>query len=174
MPVFTPDAITQAVKDHVDEATYGAEGSTTKCNFYVRDVVESLLATSYPALHAKANGQFDALKAATAEWTASGFAGYPAGAFSAALAAANSGQLVIVAYKNPDPLASGHIAILVPSLAMEQSGAWAMPVPFIAHAGKKNPRNVPEEVDQSVFAALKLSYAFKIAMAPAMEIFTLT
>lgn len=173
MPSFTPQAITQAVNDHINEVTYGAVDSVTKCNFFVRDVVESLLAASYPALHAKANDQFDALAAATAEWSSLSFASDPGGKFTEALAAANSGNLVIVAYKNPDANSSGHIAIIVPSPGMEDSGAWAMKVPFIAHAGKKNPRNQPAEANQSVFAALKLSFAFKVSMIPTMEIFVL-
>ena len=36
-----------------------------------------------------------------------------------------------------------------------------MNMPFIAQAGKKNPRNVQGEEDKSVFASLKLSWGFQ-------------
>ena len=49
-----------------------------------------------------------------------------------------------------------------------------MQVPFIAHAGKKNPRNVEVEADKSVFSALKLSYGFTPAMSQHIEIFLFT
>jgi hypothetical protein len=167
---LTPDQITQATRDHEDEARYGAQGDVTKCNLFVCDVIESLLAQSRPELHGLANQQFDALSQSS-DWSRRNFPNDLAGGFQQANAAANNGTIVVVAYKNPDPAQSGHIAIVVPSGGLEQSGTWAMPVPFIAQAGRTNPRKLPAEANKSVFSSLKLSYGFQPQQAPNMEIF---
>ena len=103
MPI-TPDQITQAATSHVDESAYGAVGSTTKCNLFVRDVVEAILQQTRADLRvnsggadARANDQFDNLKAST-DWSSQNFSSDPASKFQAAFDAANAGTLVIVAY----------------------------------------------------------------------------
>ena len=61
MPQLTAEQIAQAATDHEDETRYGAQGTTTKCNFFVRDVVQSLLGQSRPELSAQANQQFEGM-----------------------------------------------------------------------------------------------------------------
>lgn len=177
MSGITPVQITTAAESHVDEASYGAVGTTTKCNFFARDVVEAILLQTRPDMRvnstggtARANDQFDNLNASS-DWAKQDFSTSPSTKFLSAHNAANAGTLVVVAYKNPIAGESGHIAVIVPAGAMETSGSWGMMMPFIAHAGKKNPRNVPAEIDKSVFSSLKLSYGFTPGNASHMEIF---
>jgi hypothetical protein len=169
MSKFKSEEITQAVKDHENEKQYGAIDGETRCNFFVRDVVESLLQQTRPEFHALANLQYDNLLAST-DWLKLSFQDDMKGAFEKAQSAANDWRLVIVAYKNPTG-GHGHIAIAVPSAVMETSSKWGMEVPFIAQAGNKNPRNNQSEVDKSVFSSLKLSFGFPASKKDSMEIF---
>jgi hypothetical protein len=169
MSLFAVDDIVQTVKIHEDETKYGAKDDTTFCNFFVRDVVESLVKQTRPELHALANQQFDNL-VSSSDWLKQNFTADTKAVFEKSHAAASSGQLVIVAFRNSSDN-HGHIAIVVPTNAMESSSAWGMKVPFIAQAGNKNPRNQPSEKDKSVFSSLKLSYGFSAAKRSSMEIF---
>ena len=169
MAQFKPVDITKAVETHKDEDKYGAKDGKTFCNFFVRDVVEDLLQQTRPEFQGNANTQFDNLSKSS-DWKAQDFSQDPSGVFSRIHDQVNAGQLAIVAYKNPTG-DHGHIAVLVPSSSMEDSGAWKMPVPFIAQAGKINPRNNPAETDKSVFSSLKLSWGFSSKLVDDMEIF---
>ena len=171
MPKFQPDKITQTVKDFEDESKYGASNGQTRCNFFVCDVVESLLQQTRPEFHALANIQYDNLLASP-DWQEQNLKADIKGVFQKAQDATNQGEPVIVAYQNPTG-GHGHIAIVVPAAAMEQSSAWGMKVPFIAQAGNKNPRNQPSEANKSVFASLKLSFGFPASKKDTMEIFIL-
>lgn len=168
MSQFKPEDITNAVETHIDESKYGARDGMTFCNFFVRDVVEDLLQQTRPEFHEQSNIQFDNLSN-SADWKAQSFSQDPSSVFSRIQDEVNAGQLAIVAYKNPTG-DHGHIAILVPS-SMENSSTWNMPVPFIAQAGKMNPRNNPGETDKSVFSSLKLSWGFSSKLINNMEIF---
>ncbi len=170
---MTPEQISQALADHVNEEKYGADGGMTKCNLFVRDVAESLLQQFRPELHGMANEQFDHLNSSS-DWLSQSVAPDITAALKNAHDDANSGQLVIIVYKNPDSNWRGHIAIITPSPAMEPSIDWEMPVPFVGQAGPKNPRSVQGEEDVSVFASLKLSYGFGADTASNMAIFVWT
>ncbi len=169
MSIFAINDIVQIVKAHEDETKYGANDDKTFCNFFVRDVVESLVKQTRSELHALANQQFDNL-GNSSDWLKQNFTADSKAVFEKAHAAANSGQLVIVAFRNSSDN-HGHIAIVVPTNAMESSSAWGMKVPFIAQAGNNNPRNQLSEKDKSVFSSLKLSYGFSAAKRNSMEFF---
>jgi len=168
---FTAGDITSAAVSHVDETAYGAVGSVTKCNLYVQDVIEAISQQSRPEFHALANDQFDNLTSSP-DWDSKGFSAAPQAVLDNAFSDSNSGKLIVVAWKNSG--GSGHIAIIVPAAAKEASTAWGFDIPFIAQAGKMNPRNQPAgtpEASQSVFASLKLSWGFKVSAIPQMEVF---
>ena len=174
MPV-TAAQITQAAQDHVDEATYGQPnpGADTKCNFFVRDVVESLLLQSRPELHGTANEIADALAAQPGDWSATSLNVEPGGTtqiFADALGQVNNGSIIVVAYRNSNGAQHGHLAIIVPSNQLYNSGTWG-PVPYVAQAGPLHPGNKPGTDDQSVFASLELSYGFGIARRPDMTLY---
>lgn len=173
----TPDQITAAAQNHVNETDYGAEGTVTKCNFYARDVVEAILQQTRPDLRvnssggvARANDQFDNLLSSP-DWVKQNFPLDAAGVFKKAHAAASGGTLVLVAYKNASAAESGHIAIIVPASTMEDSTTWGMKMPFVAQAGKKNPRQLASEAAKSVFSSLKLSFGFPPGIRDQKEIF---
>jgi hypothetical protein len=177
MPAITAAQITQAAQDHEDESVYGAVGTTTKCNFFVRDVVEALLQQSRPDMRlnssagvARANDQFDNLSS-SADWSKQDFSSSPEMRLKDAHDAANAGTLVVVAYKNPTAGESGHIAVVVPASSIEHSSTWGMKMPFVAQAGRMNPRNLANETDKSVFSSLKLSFGFTPALKNQLEIF---
>jgi hypothetical protein len=173
----TAQQITQAAEDHQNESTYGQLPSgDTQCNFFVRDVVESLLAQSRPELHGSANDIADALAAQSTNWAQTSLnvaPGDTAGIFMSALAQVNAGTIIIVAYRSPDASQHGHLAIIVPSDQLYGSGTWGQ-VPYLAQAGPLFPGNKPGTENQSVFAKLELSYAFAITRRPNMYLYAFT
>jgi hypothetical protein len=165
--------ITKAVQALVNSldatAKYGAQDDgTTRCNIFVRDLVNSLLAGSQVELEGKANEQFDALSKSV-NWHIMGLVASPEQVLLKAQDLANNGVLVIVAYKNPTAGKPGHIALVVPGVPTK-SDTWKIKVPMIAQAGSKGPcQGVP--ADQSVFDMLKLSCGFRLDDLPNMELF---
>jgi hypothetical protein len=153
--------------DH--DAKYGAQDDgSTRCNIFVRDLVNSLLNGTQADLAGLANDQFDALSK-SGNWHAMGLVANPEQMLLKAQDLANDGVLVIAAYKNPTAAKSGHIALVVPGVPT-MSGNWKIKVPMIAQAGPKGPcPGVPP--DQSVFDSLKLSCGFAPDKLPNMELF---
>ena len=98
------------------------------------------------------------------------FSNNPAAAFQNAQDLANTGKLVVVAWRNPDSTSHvpGHSAVVVPSRQADgglfdaKKGKWEMKVPYIAHAG------------ETVSDYMPLSEGFSSDQKTGMEIFVLS
>ena len=162
------DKLKAAVAAAVAKPEYQARDGKTFCNVFVRDVVQDVLKQSRQELSGTANEQFTKLSN-HANWKKLDIHSLKLQeSLEEAHAKANAGKIVLVLYKND--AGHGHISIIVPAANMEDSGAWGMKMPFMAQAGPKNPRNLPNEADKSVFDSLKMSYGFKKTALSTMEI----
>jgi hypothetical protein len=163
------NAVNSLANSDDSETKYGQQADgTTRCNIFVRDLVQSLLMQTRPELQGLANAQFDALSQST-DWTAMGLVANPMQVLQDAQDAANNGKLVLAVYKNPDPAQPGHIALVVPGVLVD-STTWGTKVPAIAQAGPKQPCS-SVAADKSVFASIALSCGFGANRLPNMELF---
>jgi hypothetical protein len=153
------------------KSQYKANGKWTRCSAFVREFAKEVRGREVPEL---ARHQFDNLKAAAtspdSKWRSLSFSDDAAAAFRNAQDLANSGKLVIVAWKNPEPTITepGLTAVVVPS-RQEDGGLfdatkrqWGMKVPFIAQAG------------EMVSDYMPLSDGFSPDKKAGMEIFVLS
>jgi hypothetical protein len=156
------------------KALYTQEGKYTRCSQFVEAFATELRGRILPELKGPARRQLDSLKAAAAspdsKWRSLSFSDDPAAAFQNAQDLANTGKLVIVAWKSPDPARYdlGHSAVVVPS-RQEDGGLfdatkrqWGMKVPYIAQAG------------ETVADYMPLSDGFSPEKKAGMEIFVLS
>lgn len=172
---IAPTEITRLARELAKEQTYEAIDGKTQCSQFARDLVQKILGKSEPldALQGKVADQHKTLSDPNSDWAALGFGRADEDRrqllFKKAQDLANDGELVLVVY-NPQPPATGHIALVVPGV-LAQSDNWSARVPVIAQAGTVNPRQKTDEKEKSVFSSLELDHGFAPEQVVDMEIF---
>lgn len=133
-------------------------GYPTHCSEFVRDFVAAHLGGPDPALDGQVMGQIKNMDRQGSGWVP--VQGTLQERFDEAQKLANSGRLVVIAWKNPNPQTydTGHIAVVVPG-SMVLSSVWDdLKVPQIAQAGPPN----------EAFADKPLGYGFNPRHDPSM------
>lgn len=185
---YSPDASTLSAwavfLTSCSGAKYNPSGTPpniqTQCNTFVRDFAEDMLSHSLQVLAGSANTQISSLRNAANsagavlhspndssiahQWNELDYyATDKQKAFDTAIAAANTGKLVIFGWDSNSATKSGHVAIGVPG-SEEGSSKWSgtdgkLTFPMIAQAG------------DSVFPSNKLTYGFANDKKDGIQIF---
>ena len=173
--VLTRENLTKTAKALATDPKYQPAGGTTRCSEFVRDYARTLLDRDVPELQGRASDQFDRM-AESSQWKSLKFQDKsPRGRSARRRRWQDQGNLVVIAWKNPQPTAtnSGHVAVVVPLQGGDKdlypSTAWGVKVPYIAQAGAKLTRRD----DRAVFSYLPLSEGFGADKKDGLEIFVL-